>query len=104
MCVFQGEFVACLLTLLRQLKDKEYQQLLSRFPTKDELTVKSFDKPYQSALRLFNQLFNNCDCCSLTLQSGLQSFLLQLFTVFRILIRPDMFPKDWTVMRLVANK
>ncbi|RXN23373.1 dedicator of cytokinesis 4-like protein [Labeo rohita] len=65
-----GEFVACLLTLLRQLKDKEYQQLLSRFPTKDELT----------------------------------SFLLQLFTVFRILIRPDMFPKDWTVMRLVANK
>uniref|UniRef100_A0A672S5T2 Dedicator of cytokinesis 4 n=1 Tax=Sinocyclocheilus grahami TaxID=75366 RepID=A0A672S5T2_SINGR len=64
-----GEFVACLLTLLRQLKDKEYQQLLSRFPTKDELT----------------------------------SFLLQLFTVFRILIRPDMFPKDWTVMRLVAN-
>uniref|UniRef100_A0A672P5U6 Dedicator of cytokinesis 4 n=1 Tax=Sinocyclocheilus grahami TaxID=75366 RepID=A0A672P5U6_SINGR len=69
MRVFQGEFVACLLTLLRQLKDKEYQQLLSRFPTKDELT----------------------------------SFLLQLFTVFRILIRPDMFPKDWTVMRLVAN-
>ncbi|KTG32872.1 hypothetical protein cypCar_00003947 [Cyprinus carpio] len=64
-----GEFVACLLTLLQQLKDKEYQQLLSRFPTKDELT----------------------------------SFLLQLFTVFRILIRPDMFPKDWTVMRLVAN-
>uniref|UniRef100_A0A8C1ICS5 Dedicator of cytokinesis 4 n=1 Tax=Cyprinus carpio TaxID=7962 RepID=A0A8C1ICS5_CYPCA len=59
MCVFQGEF----------LKDKEYQQLLSRFPAKEELT----------------------------------SFLLQLFTVFRILIRPDMFPKDWTVMRLVAN-
>uniref|UniRef100_A0A8B9L6G0 Dedicator of cytokinesis 4 n=1 Tax=Astyanax mexicanus TaxID=7994 RepID=A0A8B9L6G0_ASTMX len=32
-----------------------------------------------------------------------QNFLLQLFTVFRILIRPDMFPKDWTVMRLVTN-
>ncbi|KAG9342289.1 hypothetical protein JZ751_016791 [Albula glossodonta] len=30
-------------------------------------------------------------------------FLLQLFTVFRILIRPEMFPKDWTVMRLVTN-
>lgn len=40
-CLFQGEFVACVLALLRQLKDKEYQQLLSRFPTKDELTVKS---------------------------------------------------------------
>lgn len=46
--VFQGEFVACLLALLRQLKDKEYQQLLSRFPTKDELTVKSFSTHYQS--------------------------------------------------------
>uniref|UniRef100_A0A8B9EK89 Dedicator of cytokinesis protein 4 n=1 Tax=Anser cygnoides TaxID=8845 RepID=A0A8B9EK89_ANSCY len=32
-----------------------------------------------------------------------QDFLLQIFTVFRILIRPEMFPKDWTVMRLVAN-
>uniref|UniRef100_A0A8B9IPF2 Dedicator of cytokinesis 4 n=1 Tax=Anser cygnoides TaxID=8845 RepID=A0A8B9IPF2_ANSCY len=30
-----------------------------------------------------------------------QDFLLQIFTVFRILIRPEMFPKDWTVMRLV---
>uniref|UniRef100_A0A8C1WRL1 Dedicator of cytokinesis 4 n=1 Tax=Cyprinus carpio TaxID=7962 RepID=A0A8C1WRL1_CYPCA len=48
---------------------------------------------------------DNSDCC-LTVQSltlVFQSFLLQLFTVFRILIRPDMFPKDWTVMRLVAN-
>lgn len=42
MSVFQGEFVACVLALLRQLKDKEYQQLLSRFPTKDELTVNRF--------------------------------------------------------------
>lgn len=33
-----------------------------------------------------------------------QDFLLQIFTVFRILIRPEMFPKDWTVMRLVTNK
>nr|XP_019947690.1 PREDICTED: dedicator of cytokinesis protein 4 [Paralichthys olivaceus] len=30
-------------------------------------------------------------------------FLLQIFTVFRILIRPEMFSKDWTVMRLVTN-
>uniref|UniRef100_A0ACB8FPL5 Dedicator of cytokinesis protein 4 n=1 Tax=Sphaerodactylus townsendi TaxID=933632 RepID=A0ACB8FPL5_9SAUR len=30
-------------------------------------------------------------------------FLLQIFTVFRILLQPEMFPKDWTVMRLVAN-
>ncbi len=33
-----------------------------------------------------------------------QDFLLHIFTVFRILIRPEMFPKDWTVMRLVTNK
>lgn len=33
-----------------------------------------------------------------------QDFLLQIFTVFRILIRPEMFSKDWTVMRLVTNK
>uniref|UniRef100_A0AAY4E1Y9 Dedicator of cytokinesis 4b n=1 Tax=Denticeps clupeoides TaxID=299321 RepID=A0AAY4E1Y9_9TELE len=64
-----GEFVACLLTLLRQLNDKDYQQLLTRLPSKDELT----------------------------------NFLLQLFTIFQILIRPDMFPRDWTVMRLVTN-
>ncbi|GAB1297408.1 Dedicator of cytokinesis protein 4 [Apodemus speciosus] len=65
-----GEFVACLLSLLRQMTDRHYQQLLNSFNTKEEL----------------------------------RDFLLQIFTVFRILIRPEMFPKDWTVMRLVANK
>uniref|UniRef100_A0A4X2KRH9 Dedicator of cytokinesis 4 n=1 Tax=Vombatus ursinus TaxID=29139 RepID=A0A4X2KRH9_VOMUR len=64
-----GEFVACLLSLLRQMTDRHYQQLLDGFGTKEEL----------------------------------RDFLLQIFTVFRILIRPEMFPKDWTVMRLVAN-
>ncbi|KAJ8373733.1 hypothetical protein SKAU_G00043130 [Synaphobranchus kaupii] len=64
-----GEFVACLLTLLRQMTDKHYQQLLESFSSMDDL----------------------------------RDFLLQLFTVFRILIRPEMFPKDWTVMRLVTN-
>ncbi|XP_028602510.2 dedicator of cytokinesis protein 4 isoform X1 [Podarcis muralis] len=64
-----GEFVSCLLSLLRQMTDRHYQQLLDRFKTRDEL----------------------------------RDFLLQIFTVFRILIRPEMFPKDWTVMRLVAN-
>ena len=39
-----------------------------------------------------------------SLSSLPKDFLLQIFTVFRILIRPEMFPKDWTVMRLVANK
>uniref|UniRef100_A0A8C7JPM8 Dedicator of cytokinesis 4b n=1 Tax=Oncorhynchus kisutch TaxID=8019 RepID=A0A8C7JPM8_ONCKI len=65
----QGEFVACLLALLRQMSDKHYQQLLQAFTSKDDL----------------------------------RDFLLQIFTVFRILIRPEMFLKDWTVMRLVTN-
>ncbi|XP_048123595.1 dedicator of cytokinesis protein 4b isoform X1 [Alosa alosa] len=64
-----GEFVGCLLALLRQMSDKHYQKLLQRFTSKDDL----------------------------------RDFLLQIFTVFRILIRPEMFPKDWTVMRLVTN-
>uniref|UniRef100_A0A8C3ARY0 Dedicator of cytokinesis 4b n=1 Tax=Cyclopterus lumpus TaxID=8103 RepID=A0A8C3ARY0_CYCLU len=63
----QGEFVACLLALLRQMSDRHYQQLLQAFSSKDNL----------------------------------RDFLLQIFTVFRILIRPEMFSKDWTVMRLV---
>uniref|UniRef100_A0A8D3DV68 Dedicator of cytokinesis 4b n=1 Tax=Scophthalmus maximus TaxID=52904 RepID=A0A8D3DV68_SCOMX len=64
-----GEFVACLLALLRQMSDRHYQQLLQAFSSKDDL----------------------------------RDFLLPIFTVFRILIRPEMFPKDWTVMRLVTN-
>ncbi|XP_048404368.1 dedicator of cytokinesis protein 4 isoform X10 [Stegostoma tigrinum] len=64
-----GEFVACLLALLRQMTDKHYQQLLESFTSKDDL----------------------------------RDFLLQIFTVFKILIRPEMFPKDWTIMRLVTN-
>uniref|UniRef100_A0A3B3DJP4 Dedicator of cytokinesis 4b n=1 Tax=Oryzias melastigma TaxID=30732 RepID=A0A3B3DJP4_ORYME len=64
-----GEFVACLLALLRQMTDRHYQKLLQAFSTKDDL----------------------------------RDFLLHIFTVFRILIRPEMFPKDWTVMRLVTN-
>ncbi|XP_029969681.1 dedicator of cytokinesis protein 4b isoform X5 [Salarias fasciatus] len=65
----QGEFVACLLALLRQMSDRHYQQLLQAFSSKDDL----------------------------------RDYLLHIFTVFRILIRPEMFPKDWTVMRLVTN-
>uniref|UniRef100_A0A673YWN6 Dedicator of cytokinesis 4b n=1 Tax=Salmo trutta TaxID=8032 RepID=A0A673YWN6_SALTR len=34
-----GEFVACLLALLRQMSDKHYQQLLQAFTSKDDLRV-----------------------------------------------------------------
>ncbi|CAL8386243.1 unnamed protein product, partial [Gadus morhua 'NCC'] len=49
------------------------------------------DRHYQQLLQSF------------TSKEDLRDFLLQIFTVFRILIRPEMFPKDWTVMRLVTN-
>uniref|UniRef100_A0A8C9U3M8 Dedicator of cytokinesis 4 n=1 Tax=Scleropages formosus TaxID=113540 RepID=A0A8C9U3M8_SCLFO len=70
---WSGEFVACLLALLRQMTEKHYQF------RKHPLFIVSF------------------------LRFPLKDFLLQIFTVFRILIRPEMFPKDWTVMRLVTN-
>lgn len=35
----QGEFVSCLLSLLRQMTDRHYQQLLDSFNTKEDLRV-----------------------------------------------------------------
>ncbi|XP_016334191.1 dedicator of cytokinesis protein 4-like, partial [Sinocyclocheilus anshuiensis] len=49
------------------------------------------DRHYQQLLQSF------------TSKDHLRDFLLHIFTVFRILIRPEMFPKDWAVMRLVTN-
>lgn len=37
----QGEFVACLLTLLRQMTDSHYQKLLESLTSKDDLRVRS---------------------------------------------------------------
>uniref|UniRef100_A0A672J7X4 Dedicator of cytokinesis 4b n=1 Tax=Salarias fasciatus TaxID=181472 RepID=A0A672J7X4_SALFA len=36
-----GEFVACLLALLRQMSDRHYQQLLQAFSSKDDLRVRA---------------------------------------------------------------
>lgn len=36
----QGEFVACLLALLRQMSDRHYQKLLQAFSSKDNLRVR----------------------------------------------------------------
>lgn len=40
LCILQGEFVACLLALLRQMTDRHYQQLLQAFSSKDDLRVR----------------------------------------------------------------
>lgn len=39
----QGEFVACLLALLRQMSDRHYQKLLQAFGSKDNLRVSSWN-------------------------------------------------------------
>uniref|UniRef100_A0A663N0P7 Dedicator of cytokinesis protein 4 n=1 Tax=Athene cunicularia TaxID=194338 RepID=A0A663N0P7_ATHCN len=62
-----GEFVSCLLSLLRQMTDRHYQQLLDSFNTKENLRM--------------------------------SEFLHRFSCVFRSTL--TMFPKDWTVMRLV---
>lgn len=44
-CVcFQGEFVSCLLALLKQMGDQHYQHHLQRFTSKDELRVREAQK------------------------------------------------------------
>uniref|UniRef100_A0A6I8PCA1 Dedicator of cytokinesis protein 4 n=1 Tax=Ornithorhynchus anatinus TaxID=9258 RepID=A0A6I8PCA1_ORNAN len=47
-----GEFVACLLSLLRQMTDRHYQQLLDGFSTKEELRVSNLNG-FSSSLLLF---------------------------------------------------
>lgn len=91
----QGEFVACLLALLRQMSDGHYQKLLQAF-SRDNLRVRASAALFSFPRPTF-VLTPRVPALS-------QDFLLQIFTVFRILIRPEMFPKDWTVMRLVTNK
>ncbi len=100
-CVFQGEFVSCLLALLRHMKDRHYQQLLQSFTSKDDLRVRR-----SSTLSYWHQFIIHTEkhVKHPLFLSLSQDFLLHIFTVFRILIRPEMFPKDWTVMRLVTNK
>uniref|UniRef100_A0A8C8GPX3 Dedicator of cytokinesis 4b n=1 Tax=Oncorhynchus tshawytscha TaxID=74940 RepID=A0A8C8GPX3_ONCTS len=43
-----GEFVACLLALLRQMSDKHYQQLLQAFTSKDDLRVRPHTHTHHS--------------------------------------------------------
>ncbi|XP_043933928.1 dedicator of cytokinesis protein 3 [Protopterus annectens] len=64
-----GEYVSCLLSLLRQMTDTHYQHLLDNFQSKDEL----------------------------------KEFLLKIFCVFRNLMKLSVFPRDWTVMRLLTS-
>lgn len=62
----QGEFVACLLALLRQMSDRHYQQLLQAFSSKENLRVSpprpSFSLPLRlcQSVILFTPLPRDC--------------------------------------------
>ncbi|XP_035238062.1 dedicator of cytokinesis protein 3-like [Anguilla anguilla] len=64
-----GEYVSCLLSLLRQMTDVHFQHLLNTFQSTEEL----------------------------------KDFLLKIFCVFRNLMKPNIFPRDWNVMRLLTS-
>ncbi|KAB0405229.1 hypothetical protein E2I00_013051 [Balaenoptera physalus] len=57
-----GEFVACLLSLLRQMTDRHYQQLLDSFNTKEELRIEQFrrTKCYQHYYVTRNKKASSC--------------------------------------------
>uniref|UniRef100_UPI00358F211C dedicator of cytokinesis protein 3-like n=1 Tax=Myxine glutinosa TaxID=7769 RepID=UPI00358F211C len=64
-----GEFVSCLLAMLRQMSSTHFQKLLKGIPSRD----------------------------------GLKTLLVQMFSVFSNLMKPEIFPKDWMDMRMVTN-
>uniref|UniRef100_A0A8C6PT42 Dedicator of cytokinesis 3 n=1 Tax=Nothobranchius furzeri TaxID=105023 RepID=A0A8C6PT42_NOTFU len=65
----QGEYVSCLLSLLRQMSEIHFHHLLNSFHSKEEL----------------------------------KEFLLKIFCVFRNLMKLTIFPRDWSVMRLLTS-
>uniref|UniRef100_A0A8C5A8L7 Dedicator of cytokinesis 3 n=1 Tax=Gadus morhua TaxID=8049 RepID=A0A8C5A8L7_GADMO len=64
-----GEYVSCLLSLLRQMSELHFHHLLNNFHSKEEL----------------------------------KEFLLKIFCVFRNLMKLTIFPRDWSVMRLLTS-
>uniref|UniRef100_A0AAR2LPT8 Dedicator of cytokinesis 3 n=1 Tax=Pygocentrus nattereri TaxID=42514 RepID=A0AAR2LPT8_PYGNA len=72
LCVFvfflQGEYVSCLLSLLKLMSELHFHHLLNNFHSKDEL----------------------------------KEFLLKIFCVFRNLMKLGVFPRDWSIMRLLT--
>ncbi|KAM7404876.1 hypothetical protein PAMP_012187 [Pampus punctatissimus] len=65
-----GEYVSCLLSLLRQMTEIHFHHLLNNFHSKEEL----------------------------------KEFLLKIFCVFRNLMKLTIFPRDWSVMRLLTSQ
>ncbi|KAB1264084.1 Dedicator of cytokinesis protein 3, partial [Camelus dromedarius] len=91
-----GEYVSCLLSLLRQMCDTHYQHLLDNFQSKDELKVGrkalTFHRERKRAAKTVEE-FSPCQ----------GEFLLKIFCVFRNLMKMSVFPRDWMVMRLLTS-
>ncbi|XP_035392220.1 dedicator of cytokinesis protein 3-like isoform X4 [Electrophorus electricus] len=65
-----GEYVSCLLSLLKLMSELHFHHLLNNFHSKDEL----------------------------------KEFLLKIFCVFRNLMKLGVFPRDWSIMRLLTSQ
>ncbi|XP_064489712.1 dedicator of cytokinesis protein 3-like isoform X2 [Ornithodoros turicata] len=70
---FSGPLVACLIALLRLMEERHY-------------------------LVLWDHFHNNCGR-----RFSLREFLLHVFAVLHYLVQHYAFPRDWMIMRMVAN-
>lgn len=99
----QGEYVSCLLSLLRQMTEIHFHHLLNNFHSKEELKVgkclwvTDLNKSNLFHWGLFT-IYIHCEYVTL------QEFLLKIFCVFRNLMKLTIFPRDWSVMRLLTSQ
>ncbi|XP_076363419.1 dedicator of cytokinesis protein 3-like isoform X2 [Tachypleus tridentatus] len=70
-----GPLVANLITLLRLMDEQHYSHLWEKFGDRHQMSD----------------------------HRELKDFLLQVFIVFRELLKQDIFPRDWVVMKMVTN-
>lgn len=99
----QGEYVSCLLSLLQQMTEIHFHHLLNNFHSKEELkvglagqrtTLARLQPPHSVQPPTFFFLFFSFP----------QEFLLKIFCVFRNLMKLTIFPRDWSVMRLLTSQ
>lgn len=73
-----------------------FHHLLNNFHSKEELKVRSSYRPRRRARALRTRLIVSPFCR--------QEFLLKIFCVFRNLMKLTIFPRDWSVMRLLTSQ
>lgn len=95
----QGEYVSCLLSLLQQMTEIHFHHLLNNFHSKEELKVGRWPTHHPRP----------APAASLSATPDFfffffQEFLLKIFCVFRNLMKLTIFPRDWSVMRLLTSQ